>query len=58
MLTPQGSVSGQESLAFLSDYWAVVQSMHSIHQERLERMCHKMEADTWITVQWRLPDGS
>lgn len=58
MLTPQGSVSGQESLVFLSDYWGVGQSMPSTDQEKLERMCHEMEADTWITVQWRLPDGS
>lgn len=58
MLTPQGSVSGQESLVVLSDYWAVVQSMHSTDKEKLERMCHEMEADTWIPVQWRLPDGS
>lgn len=32
--------------------------MHSTDQEKLERICHEMEADTRITVQWRLPDGS
>lgn len=56
MLIPQGSVSGQDSLVFLSDYWAVVQQKHSTDQEEFKRMCHEIEINTWIAVQQWLPD--
>lgn len=57
MFISQGLVSGQESLVFLPDYWAVVQSKHNIGQEEFESMYHKIEVSTWITVQGRQPDG-